>query len=398
MLDRKCDNTITSGASSPSKLYPGRGGLNPNSFTIERFMMMKKSAIEIVVLAGVLLLVAGCAGGAKAGPAGPQAFPVKVITAQAQLVPLSTDYLATLKSRSAATLQPLVEGDVTKIFVNSGQRVEAGAPILEIDPRKQQATVNNQEASLKSKQAALQQATIDLERKKKLFAAGVIAKADLDQAQNVYDSARADAEALEAGIREQQVQLHYYTVRAPSQGVIGDIPVHVGDHVSATTVLTTVDLGGTLEAYVNVPAEKSAALRPGMPVDIVDDQGKTVRTHISFISPHVDTDSQTLLVKTQVPNSERKFRNAQQVHARVVWSERNAPLIPITAVTRLSGKMFAFVAEGQGQQSVARQRVIEVGDLVGNDYVVLDGIKAGDKIIVTSVQMLADGMPVAPQS
>lgn len=361
-------------------------------------MMMKKSAIEIVVLAGVLLLVAGCAGGAKAGPAGPQAFPVKVITAQAQLVPLSTDYLATLKSRSAATLQPLVEGDVTKIFVNSGQRVEAGAPILEIDPRKQQATVNNQEASLKSKQAALQQATIDLERKKKLFAAGVIAKADLDQAQNVYDSARADAEALEAGIREQQVQLHYYTVRAPSQGVIGDIPVHVGDHVSATTVLTTVDLGGTLEAYVNVPAEKSAALRPGMPVDIVDDQGKTVRTHISFISPHVDTDSQTLLVKTQVPNSERKFRNAQQVHARVVWSERNAPLIPITAVTRLSGKMFAFVAEGQGQQSVARQRVIEVGDLVGNDYVVLDGIKAGDKIIVTSVQMLADGMPVAPQS
>lgn len=361
-------------------------------------MMMKKSAIEIVVLAGFLLLVAGCAGGAKAGPAGPQAFPVKVITAQAQLVPLSTDYLATLKSRSAATLQPLVEGDVTKIFVNSGQRVEAGAPILEIDPRKQQATVNNQEASLKSKQAALQQATIDLERKKKLFAAGVIAKADLDQAQNVYDSARADAEALEAGIREQQVQLHYYTVRAPSQGVIGDIPVHVGDHVSATTVLTTVDLGGTLEAYVNVPAEKSAALRPGMPVDIVDDQGKTVRTHISFISPHVDTDSQTLLVKTQVPNSERKFRNAQQVHARVVWSERNAPLIPITAVTRLSGKMFAFVAEGQGQQSVARQRVIEVGDLVGNDYVVLDGIKAGDKIIVTSVQMLADGMPVAPQS
>ena len=361
-------------------------------------MMMKKSAIEIVVLAGVLLLVAGCAGGAKPGPAGPQAFPVKVITAHAQLVPLSTDYLATLKSRSAATLQPLVEGDVTKIFVNSGQRVEAGAPILEIDPRKQQATVNNQEASLKSKQAALQQATIDLERKKKLFAAGVIAKADLDQAQNVYDSARADAEALEAGIREQQVQLHYYTVRAPSQGVIGDIPVHVGDHVSATTVLTTVDLGGTLEAYVNVPAEKSAALRPGMPVDIVDDQGKTVRTHISFISPHVDTDSQTLLVKTQVPNSERKFRNAQQVHARVVWSERNAPLIPITAVTRLSGKMFAFVAEGQGQQSVARQRVIEVGDLVGNDYVVLDGIKAGDKIIVTSVQMLADGMPVAPQS
>jgi RND family efflux transporter MFP subunit len=291
-----------------------------------------------------------------------------------------------------------VEGDITKIFVNSGQRVAAGAPVLEIDPTKQMATLNNQEAGLKSKQAVMMQAGTDLQRKKQLFAAGVVAKADLDQSQNTYDAAKADAEASSAGIREQQVQLHYYTVRAPSEGIVGDIPVHVGDHVAATTMLTTIDLGGSLEAYLNVPAEKSGTLRMGMPVDIVDDENKPVRTRISFISPHVDTDSQTLLVKTQVPNADRKFRNAQQVHARVVWSERNAPVIPVTAVSRLSGKMFAFVAESQGQQSVARQRVIQVGDLVGNDYVVLDGIKPGDKIITTSVQMLVDGMPVVPQT
>jgi RND family efflux transporter MFP subunit len=361
---------------------------------------MKKIALLIVLIAGLTFLVVGCGNGAKAGPpAGPQAFPVKVITARAQMVPLSTDYLATLKSRNAPTLQPVVEGDVTRIFVNSGQRVEPGAPILEIDQRKQQATVNNQEATLKSKQAVLQQAEIDLERKKKLSAAGVISRAELDQAQNVYGAAKADAEALQAGTREQEVQLHYYTVRAPAEGVIGDIPVHVGDRVTTQTMLTTLDTGGTLEAYVNVPAERSGELRMGMPVDIVDDTGKQlVRTRISFISPHIDTDSQTLLVKTIVPNADRKLRNAQQVHARVVWSEHSAPVIPVTAVSRLSGKIFAFVAEGQGQQAVARQRVIQVGDLIGNDYVVLDGIKAGDKIIVTSVQMLADGMPVVPGS
>jgi RND family efflux transporter MFP subunit len=363
-------------------------------------MMIKKLAIQATALIALALLVAGCGGGAKAGtPAGPQAFPVKTMTAQAETVPLSTDYLATLRSRNAATLQPLVEGDITKIFVNSGQRVEAGTPILEIDPRKQEATVNNQEAGLKSKQAVMQQAAIDLDRKKKLYAAGVLPKADLDTAQNTYDAAKADAEALSAGIREQQVQLHYYTVRAPAAGVIGDIPVHVGDHVTNQTMLTTVDKGGALEAYLNVPAEKSSALKMGMPVDLVDDQGKPLtRTKITFISPHVDTDSQTLLVKTQVPNADMKFRNAQQVHARVVWSERKATVIPITAVTRLSGKLFAFVAEGNGQQAVARQRVIQVGDLIGNDYVVLDGINAGDKIIITSVQMLADGMPVVPTS
>src|SRR5215472_4940168 len=147
-------------------------------------MMNKKPAIGLIALIGLSVFMAGCASGAKAGPpGGPQAFPVKVVTAQAQLVPFSTDYLGTLKSRNAATLQPLVEGDVVEIFVTSGQQVKIGEPILEIDQRKQVATVNNQEAALKSKQAVMQQAAVDLERKRQLYAAGVTAKADLDQAQ-----------------------------------------------------------------------------------------------------------------------------------------------------------------------------------------------------------------------
>src|SRR5262249_13370288 len=216
--------------------------------------MTKKLALHTVVFIVVAIVVAGCGNGTKAAaPAGPQAFPVKGMTAQSQMVPFSTDYLATLKSRNAATLQPLVEGDITKIYVSSGQRVETGAPVLEIDQRKQEATVNNQEAALKSKQAVMQQAAIDLERRKQLYAAGIVAKADLDVAQHAYDAAKADAEALQAAIREQQVQLHYYTVRAPSAGVIGDIPVHVGDHVNTQTILTTLDPGGTLQAHLNVP-------------------------------------------------------------------------------------------------------------------------------------------------
>lgn len=347
-----------------------------------------------------LVWLMGCNNGVNAGkPAGQQAFPVKVITAQSQMVPLSTDYLGTLRSRNAAVLQPQVEGDVTRIFVHSGERVQAGTPILEIDPRKQEAAVSNQEAAYKSKQATLQLAAVDLDRKKKLYAAGVIAKAELDASQTAYDAAKADAEALEAATHEQRVQLRYYTVNAPTGGVVGDIPVRVGDHVTNQTQLTTLDLGGQLEAYIYVPSEKSGAVHLGTPVDLLDESGKPVlRAKISFISPRVDPDSQMLLVKAQVPNSDSRFRNAQQVHVRVVWSERPAPMIPVTAVSRLSGKMFAFVAEAQGSQSVARQRTIEVGDLIGNDYVVLDGIKPGDKVIVSNVQMLVEGMPVIPQS
>lgn len=363
-------------------------------------LAMLNKYLSAFVLAGSLIWLAGCSSDVNAGkPPGPQAFPVKVITAEAKTVPVSTDYLATLRSRNSAILQPQVEGDITRIFVRSGEHVRAGAPILEIDPRKQEAAVSNQEAALKSKQATLQLAGVDLDRKKKLYAAGVVSKADLDASQTAYDAAKADAEAMEASTHEQRVQLRYYTVNAPTEGTVGDIPVKVGDHVSNQTQLTTLDLGGQLEAYVYVPAEKSGAVQLGMPVDLLDDSGKVaVRTKISFISPRVDPDSQTLLVKTQVPNTGSRFRNAQQVHVQVVWSERPAPLIPVTAVSRLSGKIFAFVAEPQGQQSVARQRTIEVGDLVGNDYVVVNGIKPGDKVIVSNVQTLVDGMPVVPQS
>ena len=330
---------------------------------------------------------------------GPQAFPVKFITAQARLVPEYTDYLSNLKSRNASALQPQVEGEVTRIFVHSGEQVSVGAPILEIDPKKQEATVSTQEATYKSKLATLEYDRVDLERKTKLYAAGVISKSDLDTAQTAYNAAKADAESLAASIREQKEQLRYYTVKAPTAGTVGDIPVRVGDRVSTTTLLTTLDRGGDIEAYTYVPAEKAAAVRMNMPVEITDDAGKPLlRTTVFFISPQIDTATQTLLLKSKVPNTGHKFRNDQTVHARLIWSERKAPMIPVTAVSRLSGKMFAFVAEAQGQQAVARQRVIQVGDVVGNDYIVLDGIQPGDKVITTGVQMLVDGMPVIPES
>ena len=121
----------------------------------------KKLAIAAVALIGLSFLAAGCGNGAKAGPpAGPQAFPVKVITAQAQMVPLSTDYLATLKvteRRHAPALGGRRRDQDLCVFWPAGGD---GRAILEIDPRKQQATVNNQEARLKSKQAVLQQAAL----------------------------------------------------------------------------------------------------------------------------------------------------------------------------------------------------------------------------------------------
>ncbi len=356
-----------------------------------------------LLLAAVILLWLGAActkeaRSAGSDPAAPSAMTVKIEVARPQPVGDFTEYLATLRSRNSALLKPQVEGQITRIYVQSGERVEEGRPLLQIDPLKQQATVRSQEATRQSRLAALEFNRAELERRKKLYAAGVISRQELEQAQTAYDASQAEVEALDAAVREQQVQLKYYTVNAPAAGTIGDIPVRVGDRVTTNTTLTTLDKTGELEAYISVPAEKSTQVRMGMPVELVDDDGKvTLRTKVTFISPRVDTESQLLLIKAEVPNPDHRFRNEQVVHARVVWRQLELPTIPVTAVSRLGGQMFAFVAEQQGANMVARQRAIRVGEVVGNRYVVLEGIKPGERMITTGVQVLADGAVVKPE-
>src|SRR6266571_1888907 len=373
-------------------------------FDVDQMVRIVKSKALFSLVAIVLSLwpAVACNRSAEAGgeaAAGKQALPVKVQVAELQRVGEFTDYLATLKSRSAAVLKPQVEGQVTRIFAHAGERVPAGAPLLQIDPLKQEAAVNNQEATVKSKQAAHELNRVELERRKKLFASGVISRAELDQAQTAYEASKSDVEALQASVHEQQVQLKYYTVRAPMAGVVGDIPVRVGDRVTNQSVLTTVDTAGELEAYISVPADRAGKARQGKPVEILAEGGEAaVRTSISFVSPRVDSESQTLLLKAPVPNRDHRLRNDQVVRARVFWGERQAPLIPMSAVTRLGGQFFAFVVEGQGKQAIARQKVIQVGEIVDNKYIVLDGIKPGERIITSGIQVLADGTTVAPQS
>jgi RND family efflux transporter MFP subunit len=365
----------------------------------------KRPVKVLLVLSALLLcfLASSCgpgvnASGEKSGGAQGGGMPVKVQTAALKRVPDYTEYLATLQSRTSAVIMPQVEGHIVQIFVHSGDRVERGTPILQIDPDKQEATVFNQEATLNAKLATLEYDRSEFDRQKQLYAAGVISKQSLDQAQQAYNAAKADAEATRASIQEQKVQLRYYTVKALQGGVVGDIPVRVGDRVTTTTPLTTVDRGGNLEAYVPLPADRAGQVRMGMPVEIFTNGTEPVHTQVTFVSPRVNANDQTLLIKTAVPNDDHRFRNDEVVRARVIWKEADRPVIPVTSVQRLGGQAFAFLAQDVNGKYNAKQQPIQLGDIVGNDYVVLDGIKPGDKIITSGVQVLADGMPVTPQS
>jgi RND family efflux transporter MFP subunit len=308
----------------------------------------------------------------------------------------ATEYVATLRSRRSSEIRPQVDGIITRILVRSGDRVNAGAALVQIDPVKQEAAVSSDVASRAAQDARLKLARAELQRQQALYSQGLVSKQVLDQAQSAVETADASLGALKAQEQEGRVQLQYFRVTAPTDGIVGDIPVRIGDRVTTSSVLTTIDQNAGLEAYIYVPVERGPELKTGLPVRIVDDRGGVLANlKVDFVSPQVDDRTQSILVKAQVP-SNQGFRTEQFVRARIVWSAQPTLTLPALSVARVNGQYFAWVAEAGEKGFVARQRPVKLGDLVGNDYVVLEGLKPGERVVTSGVQKLAEGVPIAP--
>jgi len=152
----------------------------------------------------------------------------------------ATEYLAQLRSRTAPAIKPQVDGQVVSIFVRPGDVVQAGASLLRIDPARQSAAVAQAQATAAARRATLALAERNLARVKELVAKGALPAQELDNAQAAESTARADVAALGAELRASKVELGYYLVTAPTRGVVGDIPVRVGDRVTTATQVTSV--------------------------------------------------------------------------------------------------------------------------------------------------------------
>jgi RND family efflux transporter MFP subunit len=344
----------------------------------------------------VAIVSIGCKSAPPAAAA-PQAMPVQVADVSLAPVPTSDTYVATIKSRRSSTMQPQVDGNLTRIFVKSGDAVKAGQILMQIDPLKQVATVQSQQGTESQKRAVYQYNQTEVERQRKLYESGVTSKQSYDQAVQAYENSKGDLDANSALTNTQKQQLAYYQIRAPFNGVVGDIPVHLGDYVSPTTVLTTVDENADLEAYIYIPTERATQIRTGLPVEIVDTDGTVLaKSTVSFLSPQVDNGLQSILAKASIPRSAQRLRNQQLVKARVIWNSNPAPTIPVLAVSLIGGQSFVFVATPKGDGYVAHQVAVNLGETVGNTYPVLSGLKPGDKVITSGLQFLQEGAPVKP--
>ncbi len=419
---------------------------------LERQKFLNK-AIYKAIQATIGVALVSCAAAPPQG-GGFGAIPVPIAAVESGIVTDSADYVANLQSRQSVTLQPRVDGYVQEIYVKAGDRVEAGAPILAIDPARQQAIVQRSVASVATTQADFESARATLaqlrarresilsdvdfnqkefERFSQLSAQGAIARQKLDEVSNGLRNAKAELGQIEAQIEAQaasinsaatrieesranaiqeEVQLDFYTVTAPFAGVGGDIPIKVGDNVSNTTELTTITQNQVLEIQIAVPVENATRLRMGMPVELLDNQDKPlIKGSVAFISPSIDPQTQSVLVKANFNNGQNQLKVNQFVRARVIWATRSGVLVPTSAISRLGGQDFVFVAETPSAspqatspsapnstppQLVANQKAVKLGKIIGNKQEVLEGLKPNDKIVVSGILQLQNGAAIAP--
>lgn len=387
-----------------------------------------------------------------------QAAPVGLKTLQTSTVQETSQFIGSLTSRKSVTISPEIEGRVSQIYVNEGDEVQARTPLIQLRPNRQTAELSSLQAALNSAQAAKANAQAQLQsvqseraaaaadvelqneqtrRRQFLVEEGALAQEELDVVQrdragavaelNSIDdqiqAARANLNQAEAAVAEAEAnvevardELQDTNITAPFAGEVGNIIVKQGEYVAPGNLLTSVTQNDPLELELAIPVQRRSELKIGLPVELRGTQGKLLQEgRITFVSPQVNVNSQTILTQALFPNPDGQLRAGQNVRARIIWSERQGVLVPTTAVNRIGGQAFVYVAQkpentetetaqstpGQTQNQpelIARQVPVELGEIQNNSYPVLEGLQKGDRVVVSGILNLSDGAPIKPQA
>ncbi|MCW5313931.1 efflux RND transporter periplasmic adaptor subunit [Nostoc sp. KVJ3] len=373
----------------------------------------------------------------------PQGVRVKISTVQSGIIEESSDFIASLKSQHSIILQPRIQGQVTQIFVKSGDPVAEGAAIIQVDRTAQAAIalnnappqafllqLENARATLKSLEAqrASYVANVQLyqqtyEKYSVLADQGAVSRQSRNQFADRLANAKTNLDAIDSRIQAQRAnilqaekslqqanintqpqQIQSDKITAPFSGTVGNIAVKVGDLVNTSTQLVNFTQNRPLEVNISVPLQQGPQLRKGMPVEVMNTQGQKLgRSRVFFIAPNASNDTQGVLIKALFDNSNGELHADQLVRARVFWNQRPGILIPTTAMTRIGGDTFVYVVETEKSpqgisQEVARQRRVKLGEIKDNNYQVIEGLQPEDKVIISGLLNLRDGVAIVPES
>jgi RND family efflux transporter MFP subunit len=375
--------------------------------------------------------------------------PVKLLTLEPVTVQETSEFIASIESRRSEIMRSPIQGQITQILAKSGDTVKQGSSILQIDFRQPQVLIPNLNPPVNTAALAAQsQLEIDRSTLKELESDRITQQAEVKSNQQEFDryntlasqgaiprqtkdqyairlaTAKTNLNAIESKIQvqktaivkaekaikqpqtntqaPQQIKPQNYRIIAPFTGIVGEIPVKVGDAVTTSTQLFTITQNNPLEVHVSVPIESAPKLQNGMLVEIMDIQGRTIGTSRVFsISPKPTNNAQSVLIKALYDNSKNQLTADQFLRARLIWKQRPGVSIPATAISRVSGETFVYVpqtqASGLSSQLVAKHKRIKLGHIKGNNYQVLEGLKPGEQIITSGLINLREGDRILPE-
>lgn len=362
--------------------------------------------------AAAVLLAVALAACSKQAPQ-PQRPPpeVTVVAVKPQTIPYVMTFVAQTESSRQVDIVARVSGYLDRIAYREGELVKEGQVLFQLDPKPFQADLDAAKGELLSQEARFATAKANLARVKPLAEQDALSRADLDRAQGDYDAASAAVFAARAKVRAAQINLGYTTIRAPVTGLASRSSQRQGAYINAMSdgaKLTYVAALDPIWVNFSVSQNQAAKLRDmvkkgqlvapanlDFDVELVLSDGSVFpqQGHISFADPSFSQETGSFLVRAVLPNPKEELRPGMFVTARLTGAERpNAVVVPQLAVQQGANGHLVYVVKADG---VAEVRPVVVGDYQGEkDIVVLDGLHAGDRVVVDGALRVVPGQPV----
>jgi membrane fusion protein (multidrug efflux system) len=368
---------------------------NPDFYTF-------KKSITALMLGMLAISLVACGKKDQAGGQMP-AMPVSVIEIQPTSVPISAEAVAQTEGAKEVEIRPRVGGILLKRLYEEGESVKAGQAMFQIDPVPYQIALAQSRAALAQQKAKVEQTEREEARLKNLLATQSISQREYDNALSDNDVAKASLLQAEASVREAELNLSYTTVTAPVTGISGRFQFSEGALVSANTSLLTT-LVQLSPIWVRFSFADSELAKLGghlndknvKDVELIlpDGSAYTQKGKLNFAASQIDPALGTQQLRATFENSDKRLLPGQFVRARITTGTRDGIFkVPQAAVSSAAQGKFVYVVNEKNEATV---RTVVPGDWVGTDWIILDGLKAGDKVIVDNIIKLRPGAPVAP--
>ena len=364
---------------------------------------MKKN--KFLMFAAAAVMFASCGGGGGRPTFGDNEYPV--VTVGTSSTQMQSTYPATIKGVQDVQISPKVQGFITQINVKEGQTVGAGQVLFVLDNAAYQAQVRQSQAQVNTAQAACNTAKLSFENAKKLFENKVIGDFELQSATNSYESAKAALSQAQAGLASAKEMLSFCYVKSPAAGVVGTLPLKKGTLVNTASVLTTVSNNSQMEVYFSLN-EKDALLMaqteggqkaalgamPNVKLQLADGSVYAHEGKVTKMSGVIDPATGSIQVIALFPNPERMLKSGGSGAIIIPKSNSDAIVIPQACVSEVQNKKFVYTL---GKDNKVKYTEIKVDPQTdGNNYVVTDGLKTGDKFVTNGITKLSDGMEIVP--